>query len=85
MSMCDLSGTIHLMDDRSLTNQEAEAINDQMAAAMERRRAMPNQRTESTAQPREDRRRVCGYCFQRGDHPTAAHCMRALERADADD
>jgi hypothetical protein len=31
-----------------------------------------------------DRRRICGYCYQRGDHPTAAHCMRALERTGSD-
>jgi hypothetical protein len=63
------------------SEQEADAINDRMAAQIEeRRRQLPNQRRQSTA-PAVERRRICAYCYQRGDHPTAAHCMRALERA----
>jgi hypothetical protein len=69
------------MSQPNLNDREADAINDQMVAAIERRRGMPNRRESSTArQPSVERRRICGYCFQRGDHPTAAHCMRALER-----
>jgi hypothetical protein len=63
-------------------DDEADAINDRMVAEMEeRRRGLPNRRSSSaTKNPLAERRRVCGYCYQRGDHPTAAHCMRALER-----
>ena len=69
--------------ERSLTNEEAEAINERMARAMaERRKVKPERRrTRSTAGAGVERRRICGYCYQPGDHPTAAHCMRALERA----
>ena len=70
------------MDERPLSEQEADAINDRMAAAMDqRRRAQPERRTQGGAtKPHKERRRICGYCYQTGDHPTAAHCMRALER-----
>ena len=68
--------------DRSLTNEEADAINERMARAMaERRKITPERRrTRRTSAPGVERRRICGYCYQPGDHPTAAHCMRALER-----
>lgn len=77
------------MSEPNLSDREADAINDQMVAAMEqRRRGMPNRREPSASPnpsasraPSVERRRVCGYCYQRGDHPTPAHCMRALERA----
>ena len=74
------------MNEPNLNDREADAINDQMVAAMEqRRRGMPNRRQSSAdRQPSVERRRICGYCFQRGDHPTAAHCMRALERPGRD-
>lgn len=73
------------MNEPNVNDRDADAINDQMVAAMERRRGMPNRRESSTArQPSAERRRICGYCFQRGDHPTAAHCMRALERPGRD-
>jgi hypothetical protein len=69
------------MDERQPTEQEAESINEQMAASMAaRRRAQPERRQAGSATPRTERRRVCGYCYQPGDHPTPAHCMRALER-----
>jgi hypothetical protein len=71
------------MSEPNLNDREADAINDQMVAAMEQRRqGMPNRReTSASRAPSAERRRICGYCYQRGDHPTAAHCMRALERA----
>jgi hypothetical protein len=73
------------MNEPNLNEREADAINEQMVAAMERRRGLPNRRETSTVrQPPVERRRICGYCFQRGDHPTAAHCMRALERPGRD-
>ena len=73
------------MNEPNLSDREADAINEQMVAAMEQRRqGLPNRRQTSDDRqqrsPGVERRRVCGYCFQRGDHPTAAHCMRALER-----
>jgi len=77
------------MAERILSDDEAGAINDRMAAQIEqRRRATPNRRQQaddrrrSAKSPLPDRRRICAYCFQRGDHPTAAHCLRALERPD---
>jgi len=73
------------MSEPNLSEREADAINEEMVAAMERRRGMPNRRQRSSVrQPSAERRRICGYCFQRGDHPTAAHCMRALERPGRD-
>jgi hypothetical protein len=73
------------MNEPNLNDREADAINDQMVAAMERRRGMPNRRQSAADRPpSSERRRVCAYCFQRGDHPTPAHCMRALERPGRD-
>jgi hypothetical protein len=62
---------------------DANAINDRMVQQMEeRRRERQERRTRPPVSPSVERRRICGYCFQRGDHQTAAQCMRALERAD---
>jgi hypothetical protein len=71
-----------MLDESSLSAEEADAINERMARAMaERRSARPERRgPRNSAAPRIERRRICGYCYQPGDHPTAAHCMRALER-----
>ena len=59
--------------------REASAINDAMARALDRRAARPERR-RSAATPRAERRTICSYCFQHGDHPTPASCLRALER-----
>jgi hypothetical protein len=68
------------MDERKLDDRSADAINDRMAAQIERRRReRPDQRRSSNP-PVIERRAICAYCFQRGDHPTAGHCLRALER-----
>ena len=76
------------MNEPNLSDREADAINDQMVAAMEQRRqGLPNRRQSSNDRqkaPGVERRRICGYCYQRGDHPTAADCMRALERPSRD-
>jgi len=76
------------MNEPNPSDQEADAINEQMVAAMEqRRRGLPNRRQSSDDRqksPVVERRRICGYCYQHGDHPTAAHCMRALERRSRD-
>jgi hypothetical protein len=66
-----------------LSDQDANAVNDRMVQQMEqRRRERQERRTHRAGSPSVERRRICGYCFQRGDHQTAAQCMRALERAD---
>ena len=62
------------------SQREADAINDHMVEAMARRRQERPDRRRSPATPRVERRQVCAYCFQRGDHPTPAFCLRALER-----
>jgi len=69
------------MDERQISEAEAAAINDDMARQMElRRQARPERRR--LADPMSvERRKICSYCFQPGDHPTAAHCLRALERS----
>jgi hypothetical protein len=69
--------------DRLITSpEEADEINEAMVQAMERRRqAQPERRQAGTTNtPRIERRAICGYCFQPGDHPTPAFCLRALER-----
>lgn len=78
------------MDERPLSDGEANALNDRMAAEIaHRRRELPNHRQEGPDRRRRvrplkvERRMICAYCFERGDHPTAAHCLRALERPSA--
>ena len=69
------------MNDVARTQAEADAINDEMVRRMEeRRRERPDRRERPVARV-PDRRRTCSYCYQPGDHPTPAHCLRALERA----
>src|SRR5688572_2489849 len=68
---------------RIATQQEETAINEQMVQQMAlRRQALPEQRRASgSSRPvAKERRRICAFCCQRGDHPTPAHCLRALER-----
>jgi hypothetical protein len=62
------------------THVEADAINDGMVQAMDRRRLARPERRRGLTTPRVERRQICGYCFQPGDHPTPAQCLRALER-----
>jgi hypothetical protein len=64
----------------NLSDYEAEAVIDRIAAQIEqRRRELPDQR-QASRPPFFDRRTICAYCFQRGDHPTGAHCLSALEQ-----
>jgi hypothetical protein len=70
------------MDERPLSNREADAINDRMAAEIEQRRLQRPDRRQRLGRAAVERRRICSYCFQRGDHPTVVHCLRALERND---
>jgi len=62
------------------SQHEADAINDAMVQAMARRREERPNRRQARTSPRVERRRICAYCFQHGDHPTPAFCLRALER-----
>ena len=66
--------------DAVTSSREADAINEAMVQAMERRRASRPDRRHSTHTPQIERRTICKYCFQHGDHPTPASCLRALER-----
>jgi hypothetical protein len=64
------------------TQQEEATINELLVRQMElRRRALPEQRQSpaSTAPVANERRRICAFCSQRGDHPTPARCLRALK------
>jgi hypothetical protein len=73
------------MDDSIPTPEQADAINEQMVRKMEeRRKSRPERRQTATRSGRasasNERRRICSFCYQPGDHPTPAHCRRALER-----
>jgi hypothetical protein len=71
------------MDEPGRTAREGDVINEQMIRDMDARRlARPErrQRVESSGSVTNERRRICAFCYQSGDHPTAAHCRRALER-----
>ena len=72
------------MDERKPSDRDADEINDRMAAQIEeRRKSLPNRRRRCVFRaPALERRRICAYCFQRGDHRTVADCLRALERVD---
>lgn len=69
------------MEDYGRRERQADDVNDLMVQQMERRRQERHERRTQPRPPTVERRTICSYCFQRGDHPTAAHCMRALERA----
>jgi hypothetical protein len=68
---------------RSLTQQEATTVNDEMVRKMNlRRKESPERRRPlpSHAPVSGERRRICSFCYQPGDHQTAAQCLSALER-----
>jgi hypothetical protein len=70
-------------DKRSLTQQEATTVNDEMVRKMNlRRKERPERRRPSlsTVPVVRERRRICSFCYQPGDHQTAAQCLSALER-----
>jgi D-serine deaminase-like pyridoxal phosphate-dependent protein len=70
------------MSEPRLTPEEENAINERIAKQIEeRRRQRPDRRRRTGSAPTAERRRTCAYCFQAGDHPTAKHCLRALERS----
>lgn len=67
------------MGQTDLNEDEANAINEQMVRKMEERREQrPERRRQSASTPAADRRTICSYCFQPGDHRTPAQCLRAL-------
>jgi hypothetical protein len=68
------------MTDQRPGDQEAESVDDRMAAELERRRQQRPDRRRAARSVSSDRRRVCGYCYQSGDHRTVQQCLRALER-----
>jgi hypothetical protein len=56
--------------------QERTDADDEMVRQMERRRhARPERRLRTMARANE-RRRLCSFCYQPGDHPTAVYCRR---------
>jgi len=72
-----------VMDEHGRTAKDGDTINDQMVREMEvRRQARPErrQRVGSGVPVANERRRICAFCYQSGDHPTPAQCLRALER-----
>jgi hypothetical protein len=66
-------------DRPALPNPDEDAANEQMVRQMEQRRQARPDRRVSTNQPViNERRRICEYCYQPGDHRTAADCLLAL-------
>ena len=69
------------MDHSAASNDDADRINEQMVRQMElRRQQQPDRRQRRTGGPDKERRAICAYCFQPGDHQSPAQCLRALER-----
>jgi hypothetical protein len=57
-----------------------ETPDEHMARRMAQRRPVQSAREVRSTRPVKIERRTCNYCHQPGDHPTPAHCLRALER-----
>jgi hypothetical protein len=55
-------------------------VDDEMVRQMEIRRQARRERRRRVAPPANERRLRCSYCYQPGDHPAPAHCLRALDR-----
>jgi len=68
------------MAERLPSEQEANALNEKMVRQMELARQQRPERRQERVATANERRRICSFCFQSGDHPTPAHCLRALER-----
>ncbi|MEP6915146.1 MAG: hypothetical protein ABJC89_05845 [Acidobacteriota bacterium] len=71
------------MEQRDLTERQATSVNDEMVRQMELRRlAQPERRkrADNGGGRTHERRRICSFCHQPGDHWTAAQCLRSLER-----
>jgi hypothetical protein len=67
--------------EQPISDQEAANINDRMAEQIERRRRDRPERRQRSERINLERRKICSYCFQPGDHQTPAQCLRALERS----
>jgi hypothetical protein len=78
----DVSIVKSLMDERIATERQATSVNDEMVRQIElRRQAQPERRKRNSGfSGAQDRRRICAFCHQPGDHWTAAQCLRSLER-----
>jgi hypothetical protein len=61
-----------------LSEDQANAINEQMVRQMELRRQKRAERRTRHVHVQHDRRKTCAYCFQPGDHRTPTDCYRAL-------
>ena len=69
------------MSDFTPDEDRAHAIDAAMVEAMNRRRVERQERRQADRKPAAvERRKLCAYCFQPGDHATPAACLRALER-----
>jgi len=68
------------MSDLNMTHQKADAINEAMVVAMNQRRLQRQERRQVARPASVERRRICSYCFQPGDHGSPAACLSALER-----
>jgi hypothetical protein len=64
------------------TEPSGNSIDDAMARRIEeRRRILPNRRAgDRPGGSRQERRAICSYCYQPGDHATPKQCLAALER-----
>jgi hypothetical protein len=68
------------MAERREEQSEAATADEEMVKQMELRRKARPERRQRTVPRTNDRRQLCSFCYQAGDHPTPAHCLRALER-----
>jgi hypothetical protein len=70
------------MEQHDVTERQATSVNDEMVRQIELRRlAQPERRKRVDGAVRtQERRRICSFCHQPGDHWTAAQCLRSLER-----
>lgn len=66
------------MPQEQKSNDEANAINEAMVRQIEERRKERPERRQRVTPVQRDRRALCSYCFQPGDHRTPAQCLRAL-------
>jgi hypothetical protein len=74
------------MNDENRLGADEVRISAHMAGQIHARRQLkPERRQEAhwggNERPELDRRVICDYCLQPGDHPSVVHCMQALERA----
>jgi len=73
-------GTGNARTEAALMDQQPDDADDEMVRRMETRRQAQPERRKRAQRRVNERRKCCSFCYQPGDHPTAAHCLRALER-----